>query len=107
MLAFFYNSAGVKKLTAGRPKLEIERKKQLNVRLSEQEFKDLEFVMEKYKLNKVDAIVKAIKMLKDYKPKRYKVIKDKDIQTEGCVMGEVVMFDKPRKPKSVTKKISL
>lgn len=94
-------------MTAGRPKLEIERKKQLNVRLSEQEFKDLEFIMEKYKLNKVEAIVKAIKLLKDYKPKRYKVIHDDKPSTEGCIMGETIWFDKPRKPKTVTKKISL
>ena len=95
----------MKKLTAGRPKLEIERKKQLNVRLSEQEFKDLEFVMEKYKLNKVDAIVKAIKMLKDYKPKRYKVIKDNDEPT--YVTGITISTDKPKKSKTIVQKISL
>jgi len=106
LLAFFYNSAGVKKMTAGRPKLEIERKKQLNVRLSEQEFKDLEFVMEKYKLNKVDAIVKAIKMLKDYKPKRYKVIKDKDDEPT-YVTGITISTDKPKKSKTIVQKISL
>ena len=55
-------------MTAGRPKLEISRTKQLTVRLSEQEFADLEFLMRKYKLNKVEAVVKAIKNLKNNPP---------------------------------------
>ena len=69
-------------------------------------FKDLEFVMEKYKLNKVDAIVKAIKMLKDYKPKRYKVIKDNDNEPT-YVTGITISTDKPKKSKTIVQKISL
>lgn len=59
-------------MTAGRPKLETERKKQLNIRLSEKEYEDLEMIMKKYNLNKVEAIVKAINLLKDYRPKKFK-----------------------------------
>lgn len=93
-------------MTAGRPKLEIERKKQLNVRLSEQEFADLEFIMKKYKLNKVEAIVKAIKLLKDYKPKRYKAFKEKD-DGPGYVTGETILPNKPKKYKTSIQPIIL
>ena len=55
-------------MTAGRPKLKIERKKQLNVRISEQEFADLKFLMKKYNLNTVETIVKAITNLKNNPP---------------------------------------
>ncbi len=55
-------------MTAGRPKLKIERKKQLNVRISEQEFEDLKFLMKKYNLNTVETIVKAITNLKNNPP---------------------------------------
>ena len=103
----------MKKLSAGRPKLEIERKKQLNVRLSEQEFADLEFLMQKYKLNKVEAIVKAIKNLKTNPPKKIRSqmpnFKPQKIpkQSEGVIdEGEIIWFDKPRKQKTAVKKIS-
>ena len=83
-------------MIADRPNLEIERKKQLNIRLSEQEFKDLEFVMEKYKLNKVDAIVKAIKMLKVFKPKRYKNLHKKTVKTpSGEIDADILEFLEP------------
>ena len=90
-------------MTAGRPKLEISRTKQLNVRLSEQEFADLEFLMRKYKLNKVEVIVKAIKNLKNNPPIITRsqlpgfVPKKIPKHSEGIIEeGETVWFNKKK-----------
>ena len=50
-------------MTAGRPKLEIPRQKQINVKLSENEFNELCNVAEKLKITKTEAIIRGIREL--------------------------------------------
>lgn len=86
-------------MTAGRPKLEIPRQKQINIKLSDFEFNELCEVAKKLKITKTEAIIRGIKLLKNppqqiitrsmlpnFKPK--KIPK----HSEGSVEGETKMF---------------
>jgi len=59
-------------LTLGRPKLKFIRDKQLNLRLSENEFKKVARVAKQKNLTKTAAILKGIDLLELDKPKKFK-----------------------------------
>jgi len=59
-------------LTLGRPKLKFIRDKQLNLRLSENEFKKISRVAKQKNLTKTAAILRGIDLLELDKPKKFK-----------------------------------
>ena len=59
-------------LERGRPKLENQRFKRLECRVSEFEFEKIEKICKKLKISKTEAILRGIDLLINYKPKKYK-----------------------------------
>ena len=53
------------RMGAVRPKLEFSRLKQLNIRVTEKEFEEIEKICEKLKISKTEAVVRGIKLLKN------------------------------------------
>ncbi|MBQ9441984.1 MAG: ribbon-helix-helix protein, CopG family [Selenomonadaceae bacterium] len=49
----------------GRPKLEIARTRAVTVRVTENEFEEIEKICEKLKISKTEAILRGIKLLKN------------------------------------------
>ena len=49
----------------GRPKLEIARTRAVTVRVTENEFEEIEKICEKLKISKTEAVVRGIKLLKN------------------------------------------
>ena len=79
----------------GRPKNEITRLKQLNIRLTNFEYEKISRVAKKKNLTRTDAILRGIDLLERDKPKKYKNITGKNQkQSSANVAEEVVMFDK-------------
>ena len=82
-------------MTMGRPKNEITRLKQLNIRLTNFEYEKISRVAKKKNLTRTDAILRGIDLLERDKPKKYKNITGKNQkQSSANVAEEVVMFDK-------------
>ena len=82
-------------LDRGRPKNEIPRQKQLNLRLSEFEYKKILRLAEKLKISKTDAVIRGIDLLERDKPKKFKNLSGNNKKiSSGVVDGEVVMFNK-------------
>ena len=82
-------------MTMGRPKNEITRLKQLNIRLTNFEYEKISRVAKKKNLTRTDAILRGIDLLERDKPKKYKNITGKNQkQSSAHVAEEVVMFDK-------------
>ena len=52
-------------MVMGRPKLEISREKQVNIRLTENDFAELEKICAKLKISKTEAILRGLKLLKN------------------------------------------
>ena len=82
-------------LERGRPKNEIPRQKQLNLRLSDFEYEKISRLAEKLNISKTDAVIPGIDLLERDKPKKFKNLfgNNKKISA-GVIDGEVVMFDK-------------
>ncbi len=59
------NQKGGDTMGVGRPKLEISRFKQLNIRLTAEEFQDIENLAKKLKISKSEVILRGIKLLKN------------------------------------------
>ena len=59
-------------LERGRPKLEIARRRNLHLRLTDFEFEKISKIAEKKNLTKTEAILQGIDLLIAHKPKRYK-----------------------------------
>ena len=57
----------------GRPKLEISRLKQLNIRVTENEFEEISNLAKKLKISKTEAVLRGIKLLKN--PPKQKIYK--------------------------------
>ena len=57
----------------GRPKLEISRLKQLNIRVTEKEFEEISNLAKKLKISKTEAVLRGIKLLKN--PPKQKIYK--------------------------------
>ena len=57
-------------MAMGRPKLEIARKKDVHIRLTQFEFEKLERIAKKKEISKTEAILQGIDLLIHYKPKR-------------------------------------
>ena len=82
-------------MVMGRPKNEITRLKQLNIRLTNFEYEKISRVAKKKNLTRTDAILRGIDLLERDKPKKYKNITGKNQkQSSANVAEEVVMFDK-------------
>ena len=89
-------------MVMGRPKNLIPRQKQLNLRLSEFEYKKISRIAKEKNLTKTAAILQGIDLLEKNKPKitRSQFNQMKGIQPKveknsvGLVEGETVMFDK-------------
>lgn len=59
------NQKGGDTMGVGRHKLEISRFKQLNIRLTAEEFQDIENLAKKLKISKSEVILRGIKLLKN------------------------------------------
>ena len=89
-------------MVMGRPKNLIPRQKQLNLRLSEFEYKKISRIAKEKNLTKTAVILQGIDLLEKNKPKitRSQFNQMKGIQPKveknsvGLVEGETVMFDK-------------
>ena len=89
-------------MTMGRPKNLIPRQKQLNLRLSEFEYKKISRIAKEKNLTKTAAILQGIDLLEKNKPKitRSQFNQMKGIQPKfeknsvGLIEGETIMFDK-------------
>ena len=57
----------------GRPKLEISRLKQRNIRVTEKEFEEISNLAKKLKISKTEAVLRGIKLLKN--PPKQKIYK--------------------------------
>ena len=79
----------------GRPRNEIPRQKQLNLRLSDFEYEKISRIVKQKNLTKTAAILKGIELLERDKPKKFKNLSwnNKKI-SDGVIDGEVVMFNK-------------
>ena len=89
-------------MVMGRPKNLIPRQKQLNLRLSEFEYKKISRIAKEKNLTKTAAILQGIDLLEKNKPKitRSQFNQMKGIQPKfeknsvGLIEGETIMFDK-------------
>ena len=89
-------------LGAGRPKAIIKRNVQLNLKLTDFEFKKIARIAKEKNLTKTAAILQGIDLLEKNKPKitRSQFNQMKGIQPKleknsvGLIEGETVMFDK-------------
>ena len=63
-------------MVMGRPKAQIPRLKQLNLRLTDFEFKKIARVAKEKNLTKTQAILNGIDLLERNKPKRYVNVKE-------------------------------
>ena len=86
----------------GRPKNEITRLKQLNIRLTNFEAEKIARVAKEKNLTKTEAILQGIDLLEKNKPKilRSQLNQQKNIQPKfeknsvGLIEGETIMFNK-------------
>jgi len=60
----------------GRPKLEIARRKNLHLRLTDFEFEKISRIAKKKNITRTEAILRGIDLLIAHKPKRYGNIRD-------------------------------
>jgi len=89
-------------MVMGRPKNEITRLKQLNIRLTNFEAEKIARVAKEKNLTKTEAILQGIDLLEKNKPKilRSQLNQQKNIQPKfeknsvGLIEGETVMFNK-------------
>ena len=88
-------------MVMGRPKLENPHNRRLEIRLSEEQFQEIENLANKLKISKTETILRGIKLLKNppqqiitrsmlpnFKPKKIPKV------SEGVIEGETIMFDK-------------
>ena len=79
----------------GRPRNEITRLKQLNIRLTNFEYEKISRVAKKKNITRTEAILRGIDLLERDKPKKYKNITGKNQKNSSANLAEeVVMFDK-------------
>lgn len=82
-------------LERGRPKNEIPRQKQLNLRLSDFEYEKILRVAKQKNITRTEAILRGIDLLERDKPKKFKNLSGNNKKiSAGVVDGDVVMFDK-------------
>lgn len=82
-------------LERGRPKNEIPRQKQLNLRLSDFEYEKILRVAKKKNITRTEAILRGIDLLERDKPKKFKNLSGNNKKiSAGVVDGDVVMFNK-------------
>ena len=82
-------------LERGRPKNEIPRQKQLNLRLSDFEYEKILRVAKQKNITRTEAILRGIDLLERDKPKKFKNLSGNNKKiSSGVVDGEVVMFNK-------------
>jgi len=89
-------------MVMGRPKNEITRLKQLNIRLTNFEAEKIARVAKEKNLTKTEAILQGIDLLEKNKPKilRSQLNQQKNIQPKfeknsvGLIEGETIMFNK-------------
>lgn len=82
-------------MTMGRPRNEITRLKQLNIRLTNFEYEKISRVAKKKNITRTEAILRGIDLLERDKPKKYKNITGKNQKNSSANLAEeVVMFDK-------------
>jgi len=88
-------------MPAGRPKSEISKLKQINIRLTDEEFAEIENLAKNLKISKSETILRGIKLLKN--PQRQIITKSmlpnfkpKKIpkHSEGSQEGEIIWFNK-------------
>lgn len=70
---------------AGRPKLEIPRKRIINIRVTDFEFEKISKIAEKKNISKTEAILQGIDLLIHHKPKRIASRSVKEILKERGV----------------------
>lgn len=72
----------------GRPKAEIKRDVQLNLKLTKFEAEKISKIAEKKNITKTEAILQGIDLLIAFKPKRYKSFaKNPKVNEPGVVRG--------------------
>ena len=82
-------------LERGRPKNEIPRQKQLNLRLSDFEYEKILRVAKQKNITRTEAILRGIDLLERDKPKKFKNLSGNNKKiSAGVVDGDVVMFNK-------------
>ena len=82
-------------LERGRPKNEIPRQKQLNLRLSDFEYEKILRVAKQKNITRTEAILRGIDLLERDKPKKFKNLSENNKKiSAGVVDGDVVMFNK-------------
>ena len=82
-------------MVMGRPKNEIPRQKQLNLRLSDFEYEKILRVAKQKNITRTEAILRGIDLLERDKPKKFKNLSGNNKKiSAGVVDGDVVMFDK-------------
>jgi len=79
-------------MTMGRPKNEIPRQKQLNLRLSDFGYEKILRVAKQKNITRTEAILRGIDLLERDKPKKFKNLSGKN--SPGVVDGDTVMFNK-------------
>ena len=70
---------------AGRPKLEIPRKRIINIRVTDFEFEKISKIAEKKNISKTEAILQGIDLLIHHKPKKIATRSVKEILKERGV----------------------
>ena len=75
-------------MVMGRPKAEIPRCKTLNLRVTNFEYEKISRLAEKLNISKTETVVRAINLLENYKPKRYKSFAKNPGKNEPGVVRE-------------------